>query len=127
MPTANPLFRTSAKAGTNVTANRFLKAASTGIVSRTTANTDAVVGVAVHTVETGGAATVGRAPGIEFVEAGAAITAGARVMSDADGRAITFAAGSGALAVGILENGTSADAAGDIVAVRLFDSPIAIA
>lgn len=124
--TANPLFITSAEAGTNVTKDRFLKAATTGVVSRTTASTDAAVGVALHTVEAGGAASVA-SKGVVFVEAGAVIAAGARVMSDADGRAITFAAGAGALALGELANGTSATAAGQIVSMRWYEKPTAIA
>ena len=126
MPTANPLFTTSAEAGTDVTKDRFVKAATTGIVSRTTAATDVVAGVALHTVATGSAASV-QSKGVVFMEAGAAIAAGARVMSDTVGRAITFAAGAGALAVGELVNGTSAGAAGDTVSVRLYEPPFAVA
>lgn len=57
--------------------------------------------------------------GTAIVEAGALIAAGALVQADANGRAITKAAG---VTLGRLAPGESAGAAGDFVEVILFDN-----
>jgi hypothetical protein len=127
MATENPGPITTKQAGTNVTNKRFVKAAAGGIVDRTTAATDRVTGVVAmrSTGFTGTTIPAGEpAPvcegGTVLVEAGAAVADLAEVMSDASGRAITFAAGGGALAVGVVTNGTSSAGAGTDLSIRLY-------
>jgi hypothetical protein len=135
MATENILKIVSRIAGTNVTNKRFVKEAAGGVVDRTTANTDVVAGV-VAMVSTGTTGTTIAAgdevpmaiPGSNvIVESGDAVADRARVMSDASGRAITFAAGAGALAVGEVVGGSSASAAGQDLSVKLYAQPQAIA
>ena len=134
MATENPLQIVSRIAGTDVTNKRFVKEAAGGIVSRTTANTEAAAGV-VAMVSTGTTGTTISAgdevpvctAGNVIVESGAAVADRARVMSDSAGRAVTFAAGSGALALGEVVGGSSASAAGQDLSVKLYAQPQAIA
>lgn len=58
-----------------------------------------------------------------IVEAGAAIAAGAEVMTDNVGRVITYAAAAGKTKFGRLTNGTWAAAAGDPVSVQTYAKP----
>lgn len=135
MATENILQIVSRIAGTNVTNMRFVVEAAGGIVNRTTANTDVASGVVamVSTGTVGTTITAGDETPVAIlgstvlVESGAAVADGARVMSDASGRAITFAAGSGALALGKVVNGSSASAAGQTLSVALYAQPQAIA
>lgn len=134
MATENPLQIVSKQAGTNVTNMRFVVEVAGGIVNRTTAATDVVSGVVamvstgtIGTTITAGDETPVCTAGVVAVESGAAVADRARVMSDASGRAITFAAGGGALAVGEVVNGSSASAAGQMLSVKLYGQPYAIA
>lgn len=127
MATENIGMLVTKKAGLNVTNKRFVKGAAGDVVDRTTAATERVVGVVamVSTGFTGTTIPAGEpAPvaesGTVIVESGAAVADNAEVMSDATGRAITFAAGGGALAVGIVANGTSSSAAGQDLSIRLY-------
>lgn len=64
-----------------------------------------------------------RIVGIAEVKAGAAVAKGAEVMSDAAGKAITYAAGANNMVVGIALKAAAAD--GDIIPVLLgiYDGP----
>jgi hypothetical protein len=128
MATGNPSQIISGTAGTNVTAARFAfrNAALTDTWDRATAATDPVRGVFRYTAAAGNECSV-QTSGVVVVEAGAAVLANVRVMSDAAGRAITFAAGGGNLAIGQVVNNTTAGAAGDFLSIELFEVPIAIA
>lgn len=139
MATENPGRLVSRQAGTNVTNKRFVKEAAGGIVDRCTVQGERVDGVCVMTDFPLNAASqavaageeAGVAPmnsgGVAIVEAGAAVADAARVMTDNVGRAITFAAGGGAIAVGRVVNGSSAAAAGDELSIELLSEPQAIA
>lgn len=84
---ANGIFPVTIKATAALTANRFTTFA--GAVPATTTN---ALGVVRQSAAIGDAVTVDFL-GSAIVEAGAAITAGATVNSDATGRAITWASG----------------------------------
>jgi hypothetical protein len=136
MPTENPGRIVSRQAGTNVTNFRFVKEAAGGIVNRCDTQGERVDGViadkSIAVNASSQAITAGEeAPvcksGDVIVEAGAAVADAARVMTDTAGRAITFAAGGGALAVGRVVNGTSAANAGDLITIQLLLEPQAIA
>lgn len=109
-------------AAANVAANRFVRPTATGITLVGTAGLDAV-GVSlegyVHADYVAGNASnviaVAQLDGAKLmIEAGAAITAGAAVMSDASGRAITAAtAGSNILGYAV----EAAGAAGELIQV----------
>jgi hypothetical protein len=136
MATENPGQIVSRQAGTNVTNHRFVKEAAGGVVNRCDTQGERVDGIvsdsAIPVNASSQAITAGEeAPvakgGDIIVEAGAAVADAARVMTDNAGRAITFAAGGGALAVGRVVNGTSAGAAGDLITIRLLLEAQAIA
>jgi hypothetical protein len=136
MATENPGQIVSRQAGTNVTNHRFVKEAAAGVVNRCDTQGERVDGIvsdnAIPVNASSQAITAGEeAPvakgGDIIVEAGAAVADAARVMTDNAGRAITFAAGGGALAVGRVVNGTSAAQAGDLITIRLLLEAQAIA
>lgn len=134
MATENPIQIVSKQAGTNVTNKRLVTEVAGGIVNRTTAATDVPAGVVAmeSTGATGTTITAGDevpvcTSGTVIGESGAAVADRARVMSDASGRFITFAAGGGALAVGEVVNGSSASAAGQDLSIKLYPTPTAIA
>lgn len=104
-----PNQRFSLPAGADVARFRFVSvdANSNGIP----ANGDTMLPVGVSMNQAAAGEVLEIADGLVMVEAGGAITAGATVGSDADGRAI---AGEG-LAVAI----TSATAAGELITVKL--------
>ena len=130
MSTENPDRIVSRQAGTNVTNRRFVKAAAGGIVNRCDTQGESSIGVIADRSISEHAASQAIAQGDEApvctegdveVEAGAAIADNAEVMTDNAGRAITFAAGGGALALGKVVNGSSAGQAGDILTIRLYE------
>lgn len=131
MSTENIARIVSRQAGTNITNHRFVKEAAAGIVNRCDTQGEAVYGViadrtitdnaAVQSITAGDEAPVATNGDVE-VEAGAAVADIAEVMTDNVGRAITFAAGGGALAVGKVVNGSSAAAAGNLLTIRLYAS-----
>ncbi len=134
MATENNLQILSKQAGTNVTNKRFVVEVAGGIVNRAGAGvaTDGVIamvstGTTGTTIAAGDEAPVSQPGSTTIVEAGAAVADRARVMSDASGRAITFAAGGGAVAVGEVVNGSSAAAAGDDLSVKLYPKSQAVA
>lgn len=136
MPTENPRGLVSRIANTNVTNMRFVKEAAGGKVNRCDTQGERVDGVACQpsipynaasqAITSGEEVSVAKTGDI-IVEAGAAVADAARIMTDNVGRAITFAAGGGALCVGRVVNGTSAGAAGDLLTVELLNEPQAIA
>jgi hypothetical protein len=134
MATENILQTVSRQAGTSVTNKRFLVEAAGGIVNLCTASTQAVAGVCamVSTGTTGTTIAAGDEVPMAIlgstviVESGDVVADNARVMSDATGRAITFAAGGGAIALGRVVNGSSASAAGQNLSIQLFAVPQAI-
>lgn len=105
--------------------NRFVTRIAGGLVARTLASAaaDGVVldrQAAIAAAFNAGEAVPVCPGGVIPVEAGAAVADFAEVMSDATGRAITFVAGGGALALGRVTNGSSAGAAGDLLAVSFY-------
>ena len=107
---------------------RFDATAPFPLVQMTTAATDAAIGVSTMSGDNG-TSTIASGPrcdvilgGVTQVEAGAAFAAGAVLMSDATGRAITAAAavGSNVRVVGLAL--APATAAGDIVDIYLQQS-----
>ena len=127
--TMNPGPAHSYTAGANVTAFRFVTEAAGGIVDRGGAGAvgELCKGVATKTAAAGNAVGVVK-EGTMIVEAGAVVADLAQVMTDAVGRAITYAAQGGTTRyiLGYVTNGSSAGAAGDFLSVHLYDAPIMI-
>ena len=121
--TENPLQVVTREAGTDVTNRRFVKEATTGIVSRCSVTGETAVGVANADAVAGDEVGVKRGGDI-IVEAGALISAGAEVMTDTTGRPVTWTDGSGYFKLGVLTNNSSAGAAGDLVSVQMYFQPI---
>jgi hypothetical protein len=126
----------SRQAGTNVTNMRFVKEAAGGIVNRCDTQGERADGVcydpSIPSNATTQTLTAGEEAGVAktgdiIVEAGAAVADGARVMTDNVGRAITFAAGGGAICLGRVVNGSSAAAAGDPLSIEFAPEPQAVA
>lgn len=94
---------------------KFAKVSGAGTATVAAASTDAVVGVIQNKPNTGEEVEL-TVLGVTKVVAGAAVAAGAEVMSDASGRAITAAAAAGANRVlGYALD--AASAAGEIITV----------
>lgn len=111
MPESIPLFEKgdsiTGSATAAVPGARFVRiAAARGAdsllkVGLVTANTQAVFGISAHDAATGELVGIHHQPAIiTEVTAGAALAAGALVMSDAVGQAIPYVAGAGVLALG---------------------------
>jgi hypothetical protein len=105
MPNAVELFKDGpipCKASAAVTGGRFVKISAT--VEATDGNPvvahagagEKVFGVAMHDAAIGAFVTVARPGDVMPVTSGAAVAAGAEVQSDANGKAITLAAGKSA-------------------------------
>ena len=111
-----PNLRFSLPAGGAVARCRFVSVDSNGNGVQATASTQ-VIGASMNLVTADELAAGGRivevADGIVMVEAGAAITSGAAVYADADGKA----AATGTIVAGVAI--TAATAAGQLVAVKL--------
>lgn len=103
-----PNLRFSMPAGGVVARHRFVSV-SEGAGVQATAST-AVIGVSMNQTKAGEVLEI--ADGIVIVEAGGAVTAGALVASNADGKAVAGESGN-AIAI------TAAGAAGDFIAVKL--------
>jgi len=104
-----------------ITQRRLVKlGANDGEVQQAAAAADFVIGVSGELPAAIGERCDVSQIGIEWVEAGAAITRGALLMSDANGRAITAAAGAGAnvRTAGIAQE--SATALGDLIRVLII-------
>ena len=109
---ANGIFPLTTIATTALTEKRFVT--FTGAVPAADAN---VMGVVRQNAVIGDAVTVDTL-GTAIVEAGAAITAGATVKTDATGRAITWATAGAKVAIAM----QSASAAGDFIEVYLLQN-----
>lgn len=100
--------------------NRFVKLSGNQTVAQAAASTDRSIGVAnvdISAAEaTAGKTTAVHVLGAPFVEAAAAISQGARVMSDAAGKATT-ATGAGNVPLGIALKAAAAN--GDLIPVLL--------
>lgn len=106
-----PNLRFSLVAGADVARRRFVKPDSNGAGIQTVAG-DAAIAVSGNDPKSGEVLEL--ADGIVIVEAGAAVAAGASVQSDADGKAITLAAGT---KIGTAL--TAATAAGQLISVKM--------
>lgn len=115
---SNPMLLKNFVAEAAIPAYRQVKfGASSGAVLLAAAATDAVIGVSNELGPALGERCDIIAVGIAYIEAGAAITRGALVTSDATGRAVTAApsAGTNNRYIGIAYD--SATAAGDVIPV----------
>lgn len=106
-----PNLRFSMVAGANIARRRFIKPDSNGNGIQAVAG-DAIIAVSMNDPKSGEVLEL--ADGIVMVEAGAAIAAGAAVQSDANGKAITLAAGTKA---GVAL--TAATAASQLVTIKI--------
>jgi hypothetical protein len=98
-------------------AYRFVKVTGAHTCGLSTASTDKTVGVLQNKPQGVGHAATVAIYGVSNVEAGAAVAAGAQVMSDSVGRGITYVAGTGVLSQGIALR--AASAAGQLIPVLL--------
>ena len=105
-----PNLRFSGEAGGVIERRRFVTVKADGTVVQAT-DTSSVVGVSSLPAGVGEVAEI--YDGIVMVEASAAIVAGAKVKSDAAGKAVTDAAGD---FVAI----TAASAAGELISVKVY-------
>lgn len=111
-----PGLRFSGESGGVIKRRRFVTINDKEQVIQVTANTQTVVGASSQPNEKAGEVAEVY-DGIVMVEAGGAITSGATVMSDVDGKAVTYVEG-----VGVLKAGTAittAGAAGELLSVKL--------
>jgi len=127
MATENILELVSREAGSGIVNKRFVTEVAGGkvnIVLLSATQSHGVVAMRSYgktgaTIAAGDECPVAK-DGDVIVESGAAVADGAEVMADTTGRAITFAAGVGAIATGKVVNGSSASAAGQDLSVRLY-------
>jgi hypothetical protein len=111
-----PNLRFSGESAGVIARRRFVKIDANELVEQVAVNTDEVVGVSAQpTTAAGQVAEI--YDGIVIVEAGAQITAGQAVMSDADGKAIPYVSGTGVNKAG--KAVTNAAAAGELLSVKL--------
>jgi hypothetical protein len=118
---SNPTLLKSFTAGAAINAFRLLKLSAAETVIQSAAAADASIGVANEVAAASGERQDVVLAGIAFVEAGAAVSLGALVMSDASGRGITATAAAG---TNVRVIGTAIDAAtaaGDVI--RVLVSP----
>jgi hypothetical protein len=130
MATENPLHIITKEAGTNVTNKRFVVYAADNKVNRASVEGEKVAGVvaasyiplnaSTQTITAGLPAPI-CTKGTVIVEAGAIVADNAEVMTDVDGRAITFAAAAGKYAIGRVVNDSASTAAGQDLSVELYD------
>lgn len=106
------------KANADLSAKQFfcVKLAGAFAVDVPSASTDAVVGVLQNKPKSGDAAEVATA-GVSKCVAGAAITAGAKVMSDTTGKVIAYVGSAGNTCIGIALEAATQSA--DVIAVLL--------
>ncbi len=116
---SNPTLLKSFSAGAAITAFRLVKLSAAETVIQSAAAADSSIGVANEVAAASGERQDVVLAGIAFVEAGAAVSLGALVMSDASGRGIaaTAAAGSNVRVIGTALD--AATAAGDVIRVLL--------
>lgn len=113
-----PGLRFSLPAGGAVARRRFVTVGTNSTAAQATA-TSTVIGASLNAVETDKGVTAAQqvveiADGIVIVEAGGVIAEGAKISSDADGKAVTTSTG-GVVGVAI----TAAAAAGNLVTVKV--------
>lgn len=126
MATENPQLPVTKIADATVTNKRFVKNATGGEVTPCGAGESASGVVAMISTGFTGTTIAAGLPvpvamsGIVIVEAGAAVVDGAIVMSDADGKAITFVDDNSNVALGEVVNGSSAGAAGEDLSIELY-------
>jgi hypothetical protein len=111
-----PNLRFSGESAGVITRRRFVTVDANEKIVQVDANTDQVVGASSQPCEKAGEVAE-IYDGIVMVEAGAAVTAGTPVMSDATGRAITYVAGAGVVQAGVAV--TNAGAAGELLSVKI--------
>lgn len=107
-------------AAADLSAKQFfcVKISAANAVNLAAASTDAVIGILQNKPKSGAEAQVATG-GLTKAHAGAAITAGAKVMSDANGKVIPYVGSAGNCCIGIAKDGAGAD--GDIFSVYLKD------
>lgn len=110
-----PNLRFSGESEAVIARRRFVKITATEGVVQTVAN-EKPVGVSSQPCEKAGEVAE-IYDGIVLVEAGAAVTAGTLVMSDANAKAIPYVAGAGVEVAGYAV--TNAGAAGELLSVKL--------
>jgi hypothetical protein len=111
-----PNLRFSGASAAAILRRRFVKIDANEAVVQVAASTDEVIGVSSQPCTAAGEVAE-IYDGIVMVEAGAAVTAGSAVMSDASGRAIIYVAGAGVNKAG--KAVTNAGAAGELLSVKL--------
>lgn len=117
---SNILLSKSFQAAAAITAYTLVKhAAADDQVQAAAAGTDLVIGATQDVAPAIGERVDVAVVGITYVTAGAAITRGARLMSDASGRVITAAAAAGSNVNTVGSALESASAAGDVIRVLL--------
>ncbi len=117
---SNILLSKSFQAGAAIAAYTLVKHSSADDVAiAAAAATDLVIGATQDVAPASGERVDVALVGITYITAGAAITRGARLMSDSSGRVITAAASAGSNVYTIGVALESAAAAGDIIRVHL--------
>lgn len=116
---SNPLMFKAFTAGGAINPYRIVRFSATDTVVQASAATDALFGVNSDLVIVSGERCEVMTDGIAWVEAGAAITIGALITSDANGRAVTAAPAAGVnnRVIGVALD--AAAAAGDQIRVLL--------
>lgn len=114
---SNPTLLKNFTAGAAITAFRMVKFSAAETVVPAAAATDSIIGVANEVAAASGERQDVVLAGIAFVEAGAAVTIGALITSDASGRGVAAAPGAGVnnRIVGLALD--AAAAAGDVIRV----------
>lgn len=111
-----PGLRFSGESGGVIKRRRFVIINDKEQVIQATVNTQNIVGASSQPNEKAGEVAEVY-DGIVLVEAGAAVTAGTTVMTDAEGKAIPYVSGAGVLTAGVAI--TTAGAAGELVSIKL--------
>lgn len=121
---SNPLLLKGLVAGAAIAAYRIVKLSAADTVIQSAAATDAHIGVVTDVGPASGERCEVMTHGIANVEAGAAVTLGALVTSDATGRGIAAAPAVGANARHIGVALDAASAAGDVIRVLLSQGSV---
>lgn len=111
-----PNLRFSGEAAGVIARRRFVTINSSEAVAQVAANTTEVVGVSSQPCTAAGEVAEVY-DGIVIVEAGAAVTAGVAVMSDANGKAVPYVEGVGVIKAGVAVTNAAAD--GELLTVKL--------
>lgn len=111
----------SREASGDITRRRFCKDVGANKVAQITVAGDKATSISRYGAGAGHAVSSQYGPSDDLVESGAAVLDNTEVMSDASGRAITFVAGGGAVALGKTRN-SSSTAAGQVLSIQFYDS-----